>query len=103
MISDEHLGLVNAIKKVLHGASHQRCIAHLERNLIDRARKKKYGKAAVASLKEAFKETDPTLVKTGFRKAAEILRKYDEAGADLLVDAEPEALAYLNFPKEHAN
>lgn len=103
VISDEHRGLVNAIKKVFHGASHQRCIAHLQRNLIDHARKKNYGTAAVGALKEVFQESEPTLVKEGYRKAAEILRKYDGSAADLLIDAEPEALAYLDFPKEHAN
>ena len=100
--SDEHAGLVRAIKETFIGASHQRCIAHLEKNVCDRVRKKNISGAAVGALKIAFQETEPQMVKAGYEKAVSLLAKYDEKGADLLEEAQPYALAYLSFPKEHA-
>ena len=99
--SDDHLGLVRAIKEVMIGASWQRCIAHLERNVADRVRRKGVGNAAVKALKTAFAETEPCLVEAGYDKACELLRAHDSAGADLLEQAKPDALAYLDFPREH--
>jgi transposase-like protein len=34
VISDQHAGLVAAIKRCLQGAAHQRCRVHLARNLL---------------------------------------------------------------------
>ena len=99
--SDDHLGLVRAIKETMIGATWQRCIVHLERNVIDRVRKKGVGSAAVKALKTAFAETDPALVEAGYDRACELLRVHDAAGADLLEKAKPDALAYLAFPQEH--
>lgn len=103
VISDDHAGLVRAVREVMIGASWQRCIAHLERNVGDRVRKKGVGVAAVKALKTAFAETEPTLVRAGYRRACELLREHDRTGADLLEAAEPDALTYLDFPREHRN
>lgn len=84
------------------GAVHQRCIAHLEKNVCTRIRKKNISSAAVGALKVAFQETDPSMVKAGYEKAISLLDKYDKKGAELLEQAEPFALAYLSFPKEHS-
>ena len=102
VISDEHAGLIRAIKEIMIGASHQRCIAHLEKNIYSRIKKKNISGATIGALKVAFKETDPQLVEAGYNKAVSLLAKYDEKGADLLEEAKPYALAYLSFPKEHA-
>ena len=102
VISDEHAGLVRAINETLSGASHQRCIAHLEKNIYCRIKKQNISNATIGALKMAFKETDPCLVKAGYQKAVDLLEKNDEKGAKLLEEAEPFALAYLSFPKEHA-
>lgn len=64
--SDDHAGLVRAIREVLLGASWQRCIAHFERNVAERCRTRDLGGAAVAALKAAFAETDPRLVRAGY-------------------------------------
>ena len=99
--SDDHLGLKRAIREVMIGASWQRCIAHFERNVAERARKKGVGTAAVKALKTAFAETEPALVQAGFDKARELLEAHDGAGASLLEEARPDVLAYLDFPREH--
>lgn len=102
VVSDEHAGLVRAINEIMIGASHQRCIAHLEKNLSNRIRKKELSGAAIGALKVAFEEENPQLVEAGYNKAISLLEKYDEKGAVLLDKAKPYALAYLSFPKEHA-
>lgn len=99
--SDAHEGLVRAVRETLPGAAWQRCIAHLERNVLERCRRKGDGSAAVAALKAAFAEADPALVRAGYRRAVELLAAVDERGAELLEDAEPAATAYLAFPREH--
>lgn len=100
--SDEHSGLVRAINETMIGATHQRCIAHLEKNVANRIHKKKISTAAIGALKVAFQETKPSLVRAGYRKAISLLEKHDKRGAELLDQAEPFALAYLSFPREHA-
>ncbi|WP_455137787.1 IS256 family transposase [Thermophilibacter sp.] len=99
--SDAHEGLVRAVREALPGAAWQRCIAHLERNVLERCRRRGDGAAAVAALKAAFAEADPALVRAGYRRAVELLAGVDPRGAELLEDAAPSALAYLSFPREH--
>ena len=99
--SDAHEGLARAVREVLVGASWQRCVAHLERNVRDRCRRRDVGDAAVAALKAALSEADPSLVRAGCRRACELLADADPRGAELLEGALPSALAYLDFPREH--
>lgn len=101
VVSDAHAGLVRAVKEVFAGAAWQRCIAHLQRNVMERCRRKGDGAAAVAALKAAFSETDPVLVEAGYGCAVELLAEVDAAGAELLEEARPFALNYLAFPVEH--
>ena len=101
VVSDAHEGLTRAVREVMVGASWQRCIAHLERNVADRCRRKDDGAAAVCALKAAFAESDPALVRSGYEHATELLRACDERGAELLEKAAPAALCYLDFPSEH--
>lgn len=99
--SDAHEGLARAVREVFCGAAWQRCVAHLERNVADRCRRKGDGEAAAAALRAAFGEADPALVGAGYRRAAELLEGVDPRGAELLEDAQASALAYLAFPREH--
>ena len=101
VVSDAHAGLARACREVFVGSCWQRCVAHLERNVADRCRRRGDGAAAVAALKAAFGEREPALVRAGYRRACELLRGRDAAGADLLEEAEAPALAYLDFPGEH--
>lgn len=103
VVSDAHEGLARAVSEVMLGASWQRCVAHLERNVADRCRRRGDGAAAVAALKAAFGQSDPALVRVGYARAAELLREADPRAAELLEEAAPSALAYLDFPREHRN
>lgn len=40
-------------------------------------------------------------MRTGYGRACELLRPRDPAGAELLEEAAPAALAYLDFPRAH--
>lgn len=101
VVSDSHVGLVRAVREVFPGAAWQRCVAHLERSVMERCRRKGDGAAAVAALKAAFAERDPALVRAGYRRAVDLLAASDPAGADLLDGAFGDATAYLAFPREH--
>ena len=100
--SDAHEGLARAIREVLAGAAWQRCVAHLERNVRDRCRRRNVGEAAVSALKAALSERDPALARAGYRRACDLLAAVDARGAELLEEAAPSALACLGFPREHA-
>ena len=50
VVSDAHEGLVRAVRESLPGAAWQRCIAYLERNVLERCRRKGDGSAAAAAL-----------------------------------------------------
>ncbi len=78
VVSDAHEGLVRAVRESLPGAAWQRCIAHLERNVLERCRRKGDGSAAVAALKAALTEADPALVRAGYRRAVDPLAAVDE-------------------------
>lgn len=101
VISDDHQGLVQAIKEVFNGCSWQRCIAHFERNVRDTYTRKNNGQAALAAIKQAFKQTNPTLVRAGYERAIELVSEVDKKSAKLLEGAEAEVLTYLDFPLEH--
>lgn len=95
-------GLARAIREALADAAWQRCVAHLERNVRDRCRRRDVGDAAVAALKAALSERDPALVRAGYREACDLLAAVDPRGAELLEEAGPSVLAYLDFPRKHA-
>lgn len=101
VISDDHQGLVQAIKEVFNGCSWQRCIAHFERNVRDTYTRKNNGQAALAAIKQAFKQTNSALVRAGYERAIELVSEVDKKSAKLLEGAEAEVLTYLDFPLEH--
>lgn len=101
VISDDHTGLVEAIRATLPGASWQRCRTHYMRNLLTKV--PKAAQQMVATMvRTIFAQPDPDstwaqhrrvvdqLEGAGFSHAAAHL---DEAAADLL--------AFTGFPKEH--
>ena len=101
VVSDDHTGLVEAIRATLPGASWQRCRTHYMRNLLTKV--PKAAQQMVATIvRTIFAQPDPDTVwaqhrrvvdqlqGAGFAEAAEHL---DEAAADLL--------AFTGFPKQH--
>lgn len=99
--SDAHDGLVRAIQEVFPGAAWQRCIVHFERNLADLASGRDKRAKVLAASKAVFKETDPEMVREAYRQAASELESICPRAARAMEDAEPDVLAYLDFPQTH--
>ena len=101
VVSDAHEGLVQAIAEVFQGAAWQRCIVHLERDVAGWFSRKGDKAVALAAMKAVFAERDPRLVRAAYRVAARRIAEIRPRAGELLEDAEADALAYLDFPREH--
>lgn len=99
--SDAHAGLRQAIEEVFPGAAWQRCIVHLERNAAACAPTRQKKAAILAILHAVFAERDPDLVRELYHQACEAIGAFCPKAADVLEEAEADALAYLDFPYEH--
>ena len=99
--SDAHEGLRRAIAECFPGAAWQRCIVHLERNVCSLLRSKRHRKAAGRVMQAVFAEPDPASVRAAYHAAIDAIGGFSQEAAELLEDAEPDALAYLGFPAEH--
>lgn len=101
VVSDDHEGLVQAVAEVFQGAAWQRCIVHLERDVAGWFSRREDKAVAAAAMKAAFAERDPRLVRAAYRQATERIGRLKARAGELLEDAEADALAYLDFPREH--
>ena len=99
--SDAHEGLKKAIEEVFPGAAWQRCIVHLMRNCSSLAPTKRKRAAISSMLSAVFAERDPALVRELYHLACDEVGKICPAAGELLEEAEPDALAYLDFPYAH--
>lgn len=101
VVSDEHAGLVRAVEETFQGAAHQRCIAHLMRNVSGHIRKKADQKRAREALKAVFAQKSALMVRACYQQATEEVLKMSKAAGEVLLEAEDDALAYLSFPRSH--
>jgi transposase-like protein len=100
VISDAHEGLKNAIGKVLHGASWQRCRTHFMRNLLTKVPRS--AQRLVATLvRGIFEQPDADQVWAMHSQIVEKLEAQYGDAAKLLDHAAPDVLAFTAFPKEH--
>lgn len=99
--SDAHEGLRRAIQEVFPGSAWQRCVVHLMRNAAGCAPTRQKRGAVLGILKAVFAERDPELVRELYHLAIDEIAGFCPKAAELLEDAEPDALAYLDFPYEH--
>ncbi len=99
--SDAHEGLKRAIQEVFPGAAWQRCIVHLMRNAAGNAPTRQKRGAVLGILKAVFAERDPELVRELYQLAIEQIEGFCPKAAEVLEEAEADALAYLDFPYEH--
>jgi putative transposase len=99
VISDAHVGLVNAVASTL-GATWQRCRTHFMRNLLTRVPKS--AQALVATLvRTIFAQPDAEQVWAQHARVVEQLNEKFADAATMLADAGPDVLAFAGFPKEH--
>ncbi len=100
VISDSHQGLKLAIAAVLPGAAWQRCRMHALRNLLTRV--PKAAQHLVATLvRSIFAQPERAQVWAQHgRVVVQLQQRFPQAAA-MLAEAEPELLAFADFPKEH--
>jgi hypothetical protein len=97
VISDAHVGLVDAVRSTLTGATSQRCRTHFMRNLLTRVPKS--AQAMVATLvRTIFAQPDAASVWDQHTRVVEQLSERFAAAAELLAQAAPDVLAFTAFP-----
>jgi putative transposase len=99
-ISDAHKGLRRAIEEVFLGASWQRCRVHFLRNLLSLVPKDGQG-MVLAAVRLVFQQPDKTRAKEELRGLADRLQERLPRVSALLLEAEEEILAHMDFPTEH--
>ena len=99
VISDAHVGIKEAVSKVLC-ATWQRCRVHFMRNAVAHAGKTQR-RVVSAFVDTAFAQDDEAAAKTQWRQVADQLRPRVPRLANLMDEAEADVLAYMSFPKEH--
>lgn len=100
VISDQHAGLVAALRRCLQGAAHQRCRVHFARNLLARVPKGQQEMVA-AAFRTVFAYVTPEEISSQYDHVVETLAERFEKAAGLLVSAKEEVLAFSCFPRAH--
>ena len=99
VVSDAHVGIKEAVSKVLC-STWQRCRVHFMRNALAHAGKTQR-RVVSAFVGTAFAQDDEAAAKTQWRQVADQLRPRVPKLANLMDEAETDVLAYMSFPKEH--
>jgi putative transposase len=98
-VSDEHLGLKNAIARVL-GCPWQRCTVHFVRDMLRHCRPAQRGMVS-AALREIFNADSHNSARERCGEVIERLRHPAPKVAGLLEGAEEDLLAFYGFPAAH--
>lgn len=99
--SDAHEGLRRAVAEVFQGAAWQRCVVHLMRDCMREARGGQLRRRVGRIVAPVFRAKDADVVRAMYHLACDMLRECCPKAARVLEDAEPDALAYLDFPASH--
>ena len=99
--SDAHEGLRRAIQETFQGAAWQRCVVHLIRDCVREARSHQLRRRVARIVSPIFRAKDAEVVRATCHLAIEMLEECCPRAARILEDAEPDALAYLDFPASH--
>jgi transposase-like protein len=100
VISDAHLGLTAAIKRMFQGCSWQRCRVHFLRNLLSHVPKAGQDMVA-AAMKAVFVIQKPDQVRAHWQQVTEMLRKQFPGAVPVMEAARDDVLAFFHFPQEH--
>lgn len=100
VISDDHAGLVKAVREQLLGASWQRCRVHLTRNAQDLVPRSARSMIASA-IGMVVEQPDGSAARAQLDLVIDGLRPRFAAVAELLTEAEPDLLAHFAFPEVH--
>ena len=100
VISDQHAGLVKALRRCFQGAGHQRCRVHFARNLLAHVAKDKADMVA-AMFRTIFAQPDKAAVAAAWDEVRDRLANTFAKIGPLMDDAKTEVLAFTAFPKAH--
>ena len=98
---DAHPGLVRALGEVFQGAAWQRCAVHLMRDCMREAGSWQLRRRVGRIVSQVFRGRDAATVTAMYHAACDMLEGCCPRAAAVLEEAEPDALAYLDFPPTH--
>jgi putative transposase len=100
VISDQHAGLVAALKRSFQGTSHQRCRVHFARNLLALV-PKSHTDMVAAVFRTIFAQPDAQTVAATWDEVRDQLAKSFPKIGPLMDGAKTEVLAFSAFPRAH--
>ena len=100
VISDQHAGLVAALRRVFQGSAHQRCRVHFIRNVLAHVPKAETEMVA-AVFRTIFAQPDLASMAKQWDKVRDDLAARYPKTAPLMDDAKSEVLAFAAFTREH--
>ncbi|MEV6110916.1 IS256 family transposase [Streptomyces sp. NPDC051940] len=100
VVSDNHSGLVKAIRKVMFGAGWQRCRVHFVRNVFS-VIEKGTGEMVAATIRTIFAQPTATAVRAQLDTVAEMLGRQFPKVKTMLLAAKEDLTAFADFPQQH--
>ena len=100
VISDQHAGLVAALRRSFQGAAHQRCRVHFVRNLLAHV-PKTHADMVAAVFRTIFAQPDPATAAATWDDVRDQLAKRFPKIGPLMDQAKAEVLAFTAFPRAH--
>ncbi len=100
VISDQHTGLVAALRRSFQGAAHQRCRVHFARNLLSLVPRSHQDMVA-AVFRTIFAQPDADAVSATWDQVADQLASRFPKIGPLMDTAKAEVLAFSGFPRAH--
>jgi putative transposase len=100
VVSDQHAGLVKALRRSFQGAAHQRCRVHFARNLLAYV-PKSHADMVAAVFRTIFAQPDSkTVAKTWDQVRDQLAERFPKIGP-LMDEAKTQVLAFTAFPRAH--
>jgi putative transposase len=100
VISDQHAGLVAALRRTFQGSTHQRCRVHFARNLLALVPKSHQDMVA-AVFRTIFAQPDAATVSATWDQVRDQLGSRFPKITTLMDAGKAEVLAFTSFPKAH--
>lgn len=100
VIADDHRGLANAVRRLLPEAKRQRCIVHLERNVLTKVPHRLRARVA-SQLRSIFDAPSATEAKRKLSEFASGLGRQVPEALHCLEQGFSAATQFFAFPKEH--
>ena len=100
VISDQHAGLVAAIRRVFQGAAHQRCRVHFARDLLALV-PKGHQEMVAAAFRTIFAYATPDEVAAQWDHVRSTIAERFPKAAALMDGAKEEVLAFRSVPRAH--